>query len=268
MIGIIGLGWLGLPLARKFKGAGFKVKGTTTTQEKQKLIEADVENVHLLKFESGKCIGELSSFLKEVTTLIVTLPPQSNTDQYRYYLDHLTLLKKEVCVHSISKLIFTSSTGVFEDTFPYSTYTEETVLNQFDQKSSILQHAERLFMDTSSSTVNLILRLGGLVGAGREPAKYLSGKFLKNPFAPVNLVHQNDAIELIFKLTQEVDVSGVYHAVYPLNLTREVYYSKKATSLSIPPPIIETSSPHNVKGKIVCSQLTQERLGFKFKKRP
>ena len=38
-IGIIGCGWLGLPLAKEFISNNYKVKGSTTTKEKLKISE-------------------------------------------------------------------------------------------------------------------------------------------------------------------------------------------------------------------------------------
>ena len=38
-IGIIGCGWLGLPLAKEFVSNNYKVKGSTTTKEKLEILE-------------------------------------------------------------------------------------------------------------------------------------------------------------------------------------------------------------------------------------
>lgn len=268
MIGIIGLGWLGIPIAERCKEANLPVRGSTTSQEKKNSLVAFLENVHLLKFEDGKCLGDLSSFMRDIITLVVTLPPKSQTNQYAYYLKHLALIRDEASRNNIKKLLFTSSTGVFEDEFPYPTYTEKSVLHSNDLKSSVLQLAEQVFLDNLPGISVAVVRLGGLVGEGRQPARFLSGRPLKNPAAPVNLVHQYDAVELIFKLINLPDAEGIYHAVYPLTCSREEYYIEKTNSLSIAPPIIEAVTNHAQVGKKVSSQLTQEVLGFKFKKRP
>ncbi len=268
MIGIIGLGWLGVPLAQRCKQANFQVKGSTTSQEKQSNLAGFLEHVHLLKFEDGKCRGDLAFFMRDVTTLVVTLPPKSQTNQYAYYLKHLALIRDEASRNNLKKLLFTSSTGVFEDQFPYPTYTEQSVLVSKELKSSVLQQAEQVFLDNLPEMAVAVVRLGGLVGEGREPARFLSGRPLKNPAAPVNLVHQYDAVELIFKLINLPDATGIFHAVYPLTCSREEYYIEKTNSLSLAPPIIEAVKNHVQVGKKVSSQLTQETLDFKFKKRP
>ena len=38
-IGIIGCGWLGLPLAKEFVSNNYKVKGSTTTKEKLEILK-------------------------------------------------------------------------------------------------------------------------------------------------------------------------------------------------------------------------------------
>lgn len=270
MIGIIGVGWLGLPLAQSLESNGFTCKGSTSSVEKLGSLREKISHVDLLQFQNGSCKGNLDEFLSGLNTLIITLPPKSNTPQYDFYLSHLKLILTQSRGKNIEKLIFTSSTGVFEDTCSITEYNELSSVEAFDKKSRLLIEAEQLILNSEAFNYKFVVRLGGLVAIDRQPVKYLSGKPLKNSFAPVNLIHQDDAVEILrllidFKQEEEL----IFHAVYPLEETREEYYLAKANELKIPPPLIEESIMHKeIKGKKISSVLSSNLLSFVYKKRP
>ena len=47
-IGIIGCGWLGLPLAKEFISNNYKVKGSTTTKEKLEILKTEGIEAYLI----------------------------------------------------------------------------------------------------------------------------------------------------------------------------------------------------------------------------
>ena len=47
-IGIIGCGWLGLPLAKEFVSNNYKVKGSTTTKEKLEILKNEGIDAYLI----------------------------------------------------------------------------------------------------------------------------------------------------------------------------------------------------------------------------
>ncbi len=266
MIGIIGLGWLGLPLAKELQKKGYRVKGSTTSTDKMELLQKQVSEVCFLKLENGYCIGDLSNFLSEVSVLVITLPPKYASPAFDFYLDHLRVLLEHTKKKGIQKLIFTSSTGVFKDTSPIAIYTETSKPVAHDQKSTVLIEAEKLIANQTTHTSVSIVRLGGLVGIDRQPAKYLSGKELKNPEAPINLVHLDDAVGIICAIINSSRPAHWYHAVYPLNETRQVYYCHKTETLNMPEPVIKEAATSF--GKKVTSEFTQTDLNYTYKKRP
>ena len=70
-IGIIGCGWLGLPLAKEFISNNYKVKGSTTTKEKLKILKNEGIEAYLIEIAENSISDSIDSFLYELDILIV-----------------------------------------------------------------------------------------------------------------------------------------------------------------------------------------------------
>lgn len=98
------------------------------------------------------------------------------------------------------KIIYISSTGVYKDEPGFPEYDENASTNNSSDKAIQLRNAELLFLNHKNWNISVV-RFGGLFGGDRHPVKYLAGKKeLKNPDAPVNLVHREDCINALEKL--------------------------------------------------------------------
>ena len=75
-IGIIGCGWLGLPLAKEFISNNYKVKGSTTTKEKLKILKNQGIEAYLIEIAENSISDSIDSFLYELDILIVDIPPK------------------------------------------------------------------------------------------------------------------------------------------------------------------------------------------------
>ncbi|MBT8238285.1 MAG: NAD(P)-binding domain-containing protein, partial [Croceitalea sp.] len=62
-IGIIGCGWLGKPLAKALLAENYKIKGSTTTKDKLKELEAEGINAHWIVLNENSIEGEIDLFL-------------------------------------------------------------------------------------------------------------------------------------------------------------------------------------------------------------
>ena len=93
--------------------------------------------------------------------------------------------------------------------------------------------------------------------------KFLSGrKGISNPLAPVNLIQQQDAVQLIVKALQQENFGSVFHGVYPLHPQKEEYYTQKAKLFNLALP--EFATDKTSEGKKISSAETQEELQFTF----
>lgn len=261
-ISILGCGWLGLPLAKSLLKQGHTVKGSTTSSERlEPLSLAGIEAFRLTVSPEG-ITGDMTNFLADTDLLIVDIPPGLRRNPEKDFVGGIKVLAEVIDASRIKKLIFVSSTSVYEDTTEIPAYTEADEPNGTSPAALQLKEAEQLLMNLGFNAC--ILRFGGLIGADRHPVKYLAGKKgLADAFAPVNLIHQKDCIGVILQLVEAKNAAGVFNAVYPEHPSKKEYYSSKARKAGLPLPEFDEVKPS--KGKIVRSVRVGEELGYEFK---
>jgi nucleoside-diphosphate-sugar epimerase len=262
-IGILGLGWLGKPLAECLQQKGFKVKGTTTTLSKKVQLKAEgFEAFHLL-CESDRIEGENQLFFKDIDLLIINIPPKIAKDDASSYVTKIKLLLAEIQSHPIKKVIYISSTGVFEDANNFPIYTEKTTPNAKTTKALQLIEAENLVLNISR-VETVVIRFGGLVGNERHPIFYLSGKSnLGNPLAPVNLIHLEDCIHLIHSIIQKNEFNQIFHGVHTIDKPKAKFYTLSATKRNLTVPIFNNDSNE---GKKISAESTKVKLQLQLKR--
>ena len=259
-VAIVGLGWLGLPLAQHLKKLGWRVKGS-------KQFLADAQRLHRLGIEAypfsfSEKISSLPDNIQslfDVDALIITLPPSRFSSQQ--YCEHLAFLANQAKKQGVQHLIFTSSTSVFPD-----------ISGQFDESSQpsaeteigkTLIKAEQCLFQSEISHCD-ILRLAGLIGKQRHPVKFLAGKRnLKQGNSPVNLVHLEDCIQAISALLMNPNRLRTYHLCAPVHPTRAEYYTKAAACYDLFTPQFECSDS-DPKRIIMADKICRD-LGFAYR---
>lgn len=122
-VAIVGLGWLGLPLALHLKELGWCVKGSKQSPEDaQKLHQLGIETYPFSFSEKMNSLPDNIQSLFDVDAFIITLPPSRFSSQQ--YCEHLAFLANQAKKQGVQHLIFTSSTSVFPD-----------ISGQFDESS-------------------------------------------------------------------------------------------------------------------------------------
>ncbi len=262
-ISILGCGWLGLPLAEKLLQKGYSVNGSTTTSEKIEIIEKKGIDAFYIELTEEKVKGEVFSFLDGAEVLIVDIPPGLRKKTDASFVKKIQLFIPKLELSSVEKVILVSSTSVFEDEENFPEYTEASTPNGKSSSSQQIQEVEKLFQHNSNFKTTVI-RMGGLLGENRHPVKFLARrKDIANPEAPVNLIQQQDALNLIMQTLQQEKFGEVYHGVYPLHPSKEEYYSAKAKDFNLEPPKFNSSSVSI--GKKISSAKTQKELEFTFR---
>ena len=113
-VAIVGLGWLGLPLALHLKELGWCVKGSKQSPEDaQKLHQLGIEAYPFSLSDEMKRLPDHIRPLFNVDALIITLPPSRFSSQQ--YCEYLAFLANQAKKQGVQHLIFTSSTSVFPD---------------------------------------------------------------------------------------------------------------------------------------------------------
>ena len=268
-ISLLGCGWLGLPLAKTLIENGFSVKGSTTSEKKLSLLEANKIQPFLLSLQEDKIDGNITEFLNDSEFLIIDIPPRLRGDSSISFVAKIKTLVSQIEKSTIKKILFVSSTSVYSDVFPIKEITEETPTNPDTESSMQLVEVEELLLGNPNFKT-IILRFGGLIGEDRHPIKFLAGKEnVENPDAPINFIHQEDCIGIISAILKHPETTGqhdniIFNAVTPQHPKREEYYHKKAKNMNLALPTFVKNTTS--KGKIISSTKIERFLGYTFKK--
>lgn len=260
-ISILGCGWLGLPLAKSLLEKGYKVKGSTTSSSKIKIL--DDAGIHPFLIVLGSTIqGEMEEFLKDSEVLIIDIPPKIKSDLNQSFVEKIEILIPFIEKSAVKKVVFISSTSVYADA--NSIVTENTLPQpETESGKQLLKVEKRLHSNTSFQTTTI--RFGGLIGTDRHPIYFLTGKEnLENPDGPVNLIHQKDCIQIIELLIERNSWGEIFNAATPYHPTRKDYYTEKAKKLNLSPPHFNNNQIS--KGKTIDSSKLIAYLRYDFKK--
>jgi nucleoside-diphosphate-sugar epimerase len=260
-ISILGCGWLGLPLAKSLIEKGYSVKGSTTSLEKIPILETNGITAFQIELGEVEIKGQIESFLATSEILIIDIPPKLRSITSENFVSKIQTLIPFIKKSSVQKVIFISSTAVYNDDYAKVTETTQTIPDTENGKQ--LLEVEKLFLLSIFDFGTTIIRFGGLIGDDRHPIYFLAGKEnLGNPNAPVNLIHQIDCIGIIEKIIELDCWNNTFNAVAPFHPKRKEYYTQKAIELGLPlPQFAETNTSF---GKIIHSNKVEGDLHYKF----
>ncbi len=250
-IGVLGCGWLGLPLAQRLVEKGFEVHGTTTSSDKLEALQDLGIIPYRISLSENSIDGDIETFLSHIDILVINVPPKLRQGNAESFIEKMKLLHSMIQNSSVSKILFVSSTAVYGD--EDGDVTEDTPPNPVTESGKQLLASEQLFSN-DSDRLTTILRFGGLIGPNRHPIKQLSGKKdLKNGHHPVNLIQLEDCIHMIGTIINEGYWGEIFNGVYPLHPSKKEYYSNEAEKRGVPPPEY-LDHPANDEGKRVKSE--------------
>ena len=258
-VAIVGLGWLGLPLALHLKELGWCVKGSKQSpDDAQKLHQLGIETYPFSLSDEMKRLPDHIRPLFNVDALIITLPPSSFSSQQ--YCEYLAFLTNQAKKQGVQHLVFTSSTSVFPNIS--GQFDESSQLSAETEMGKTLIQAEQCLLQSKISHCD-ILRLAGLIGKQRHPVKFLAGKHNLKGYSPVNLVHLEDCIQAITALLMNPNGLRTYHLCAPIHPTRAEYYTKAAVFYDLPIPQFECSDS-DPKRIIMADKICRD-LGFAYR---
>lgn len=256
-IGIIGLGWFGKKFAEFSVSQGHEVLGT-----KRNPSDADSyqKGISVVPFEFENC--EPSDSLKEILSfsdvLIFDIPPSAVAPEI--FKKNLKAISNKISKSKIQKAIFISSTSVFSN--GQGLVSEGTIPTP-DGKNGVLLLALEEIWQTMISPNGIVLRPGGLIGQDRHPVKYLSGRDrLKGQNIPVNLVHQDDLVKMVYALMNADSNQNVFHAVAKQHPEKRAFYQTVAERRALELPVFDEGDKSL--GKTVDAEKSKETLGIKF----
>lgn len=235
---IIGFGWLGKACAAYLHERSYEIKVT-----KRNIDNSDLP-YPVFAWELG------NEFPPEAASNIVIISIAESENNYENYhklyrdLEKLGV-KKVIFISSTS--IYTTAVGEVDETFDISTVNTSVALK------------EKTLQSTSLNTI--ILRLSGLVGPGRNPARFLAGKTnVANPTNKINLVHQFDVIRIIEQCILQ-NIIGIFNVCSSSHPTRREFYTDVCLHDNLTPPTFATDTEPV---RWVSNEKTKQVFGFEY----
>ena len=242
-ISILGIGWLGKPLALSLLEKGYQVKGSTTTPAKVAELTSLGIDTHLVDITSSE---NHAAFLDSEILLIMITSKDIEAFQH---------LMQQIEKSSIQKVLFVSSTSVY----PMS----NSVVNEdHETLDTPLFQIEELFRSNSNFKAT-ILRFAGLFGGDRHPSNWFrGGRTIPRPEGFVNFIHQDDCIGIIQQIIEQEAWNTTFNGCCNDHPTRREFYTYVKKSRGMELPTFDEESENNY--KIIGSQKVQEELGYTF----
>ncbi|SQI23027.1 Nucleoside-diphosphate-sugar epimerase [Salmonella enterica subsp. arizonae] len=172
-VAIVGLGWLGMPLAMSLAARGWQVTGSKTTLDGVEAARMSGIESYPLRLEPELvCEADDLDALLDVDALVITLPARRSGPGEDFYLQAMQELVDSALAYRIPRIIFTSSTSVYGDV--QGVVKENTPRNPVTASGRTLKELEDWLHNLPGTSVD-ILRLAGW-SAGTASRTFLCRK--------------------------------------------------------------------------------------------
>ena len=231
-ISILGCGWYGLPLAEKLISKGFEVKGSSTSHEKLETLKAVGIDPFKVNFEHDSEAFHPDFFNCEL--LIISIPPKRSSGQSQLYPDKIKRIKEAVIRYEVPRVVFISSTSVYGDV--NQELNENSPTSPVTDSGKAMLEAENLLKAQNEFKISII-RFGGLIGPGRDPARFFAGKKgIPNGQAPVSMIHLDQCIEVTNAIIEKDAFGYTFNACSSNHPMKMDYYKQAALKSDLEVP--------------------------------
>ncbi len=243
-INLIGSGWLASPLAQQLQAAGHQVLVTTTQPEKA--CELAAAGLSTRIYALGDQLSDPNS-LFDTDVLIIAITSKD--------LAAFDVLMDQINDTPCQHIIYISSTSVYANDGQQHDETS-TALNP----DNPLLQIEHLIQTHRSAT---IIRMAGLVGPDRHPGLFFRhGRVMKNPDAPVNLIHQTDCIGIIQSVITQGAWNEVFNACADTHPKKAVFYAAMSQQINADTPKTEITNAGSF--KTISNHKIKSKLGYQL----
>lgn len=233
---LLGCGYVGVSLLKYWKDKHFSVIVTTTTKNRQPLLESLADEVQVLISDN---LPALKQLLKCVNYCIVMVAPKKDKDYKTTYLQTAQSLSQVMQeIDWQGHLIYTSATSVYGD-HRGNIVNETSELKPENDNAKILCQTEQIYLNLASSRIKVsILRLGGIFGPGRKFSsmiRSMAGTTVPGSSTSFcNFVHLEDIIHAIDWICTH-QLNGVYNICCSDHPTKGEFYNQVLEKHSLPP---------------------------------
>ncbi|MBL5838050.1 MULTISPECIES: SDR family oxidoreductase [Enterobacter] len=260
-VAIVGLGWLGMPLAMSLAAKGWQVTGSKTTADGVEAARmCGIDGVELRLEPELVCDADDLDTLMNVDALVITLPARRSGPGESFYLQAMQEIVDSALAHHVPRIIFTSSTSVYGEV--EGVVKESSERRPVTASGQVLKELEDWLHNLPGTQVDIV-RLAGLVGPGRHPGHFFAGKSAPDGQHVVNLVHLDDVVGAIELLLQAPKGGHIYNICAPSHPARSTFYPLMARQLGLAAPVFGEAKDDS-KGKIVDGNRICHELGFEY----
>jgi nucleoside-diphosphate-sugar epimerase len=222
---IVGCGWLGQQLAAVLSSAGHQVYATRRSAAALADLPASVKGIALDLNQPVVADAALNSIFHAAVVICAIAPGrQQPGNNYIQSLQQLSAVMQQAGSRAV---LHCSSSGIYQGLDGDADETADLQLQH--PRVQLLAGGEQALQQFGCC---ITLRLAGLMGPGRQPGRFVAGKTLPDPEAPVNMLHSADisaAVQSILALP--VFGPAVYNLCCPVAVSRRVFY-QQATALA------------------------------------
>lgn len=267
-VGIVGCGWLGKALAKALIKKNIFVLATTSQPDNVTQLSRQFINAKQLTLPADTVtLVQHEVFAQKNLVIAITPQYRQGRKDYAEKIKQLVLAAQQKGI--VQRIILLSSTAVYDGLT--GVVDENSSLCLSTEKVNILHAAEQnvLTLFQQQNQQGAVIRLAGLVGPDRHPAKFLlANKTLSNSMAPVNLIHQQDAVGLIESLLQMsaaqiTDGQMIVNGVSNTHVNKQTFYQAAAKALKIDAPNFKKEQATHNK-RIVSGEKAKQVLNYKF----
>lgn len=161
-VAIVGLGWLGMPLAMSLAAKGWQVTGSKTTRDGVEAARmCGIDGVELRLEPELVCDADDLDTLMNVDALVITLPARRSGPGESFYLQAMQEIVDSALAHHVPRIVFTSSTSVYGEVEGVVKETSER--RPVTASGQVLKELEDWLHNLPGTQVDIV-RLAGLVG--------------------------------------------------------------------------------------------------------
>ncbi|OGO75877.1 MAG: hypothetical protein A2203_13645 [Chromatiales bacterium RIFOXYA1_FULL_46_5] len=253
---VIGAGWLGTQLATQLKADGHELWLSSRSATKSSVVTEQFGHFVLDLGQSVRPTAQLESLFKDALIICTVPASRSDGEGYTRAVAQLASLMKQLdalaCIHL-------SSTGIYEGLS--GEVDEQSQLHLADPRIELLAVGEQLLRVAVPCCT---LRLAGLIGPGRHPARFLSGKQAGVADVAVNMVHSSDICAAVSAIVQQQLWPELYNLSSPAFCSKAEFYLTACELASLPAPVFEPKTAATSQSRRVSSAKSQSIAGFSY----
>jgi nucleoside-diphosphate-sugar epimerase len=239
---IVGCGYLGQRVARRWLAASERVLAVTRSPERAESLRSQGLEPLVADVTRPETLGRLP----EAQTVLYAVghDPRSGLSRHEVYAQGLRNVL-DALPGSTGRIVFTSSTGIYGDA--HGDWVDEDSPCQPNRESGRAMLAgEEVLRSHPLGSRGIVLRLAGLYGPGRitRLGDLLAGRpITASATGYVNLIHVDDAAEVVLAAAALAPVPRTYVVSDGQPVTRQEFYDYLATLLGRDRPSFVDPTP-------------------------